>query len=189
MNNIANMTVAAIVDLYNGAIDDYGVNGFQPVDRFKSKAHAIERLEALCNAGNLAVTFDGDSAVIVDAMQNATGDSATGDGATGDSATGDSATGDSATGDGATGDSATGDSATGDSATGDSAAPAPIGAELSDAKGGIARSGFAYGSAEWLIANPRGTPAREAYRKARRLAARNMRKAARNAKLDAVTAE
>lgn len=168
MSNIANMTVAAIADLYNGAIDDYGVNGFEPVDRFKSKAHAIERLETLCSVGNLAVTFDGDSAVIVDAMQNAASDEAASDEAASDEAASDEAAGDEATGD---------------------ETPAPIGAELSDAKGGIARSGFAYGSAEWLIANPRGTAAREAYRKARRLAARNMRKVARNAKLEAATVE
>ena len=171
MSNIANLTVAAIAELYNGAIDDYGVNGFDPVDRFKSKAHAIERLESLCNVGNLAVTFDGDNAVIVDA----TSDDATSDDATSDDATCNDATSDDATCNDATSDDATSDDATSDDATGD-ATPAPIGAELSDAKGGIARSGFAYGSAE-------------AYRKARRLAARNMRKVARNAKLEAATVE
>lgn len=187
MSIIANMTVANIVDLYNSAIEDYGVNGFKPVDRFKSKAHAIERLEALCVAGNLAMTYDGDKAVIVDDTPVAASDEDASDEDASDEAAAIIAEATQNASD-ALVDMLVKSMAPSDEAASDEA-PAPIGAELSDAKGGIARSGFAYGSAEWLIANPRGTPAREAYRKARRLAARNMRKALRNAKLEAATAE
>lgn len=48
---------------------------------------------------------------------------------------------------------------------------------LGDGKGAVRAWGAALASDEWLAAHPRGTPEREAYRKARKALARGARKA------------
>lgn len=134
MSNVtlATLSLASLVALHNTAIVDYAPEGFGEVVKFNSKAKAVAAIEALCEAGNLAVSFDGDNAVIVDAME-----------------------------------------------------AAPEAGEvvaLGDGKGKVRAWGVALGSDEWLKANPRGTEAREAYRKERRKAARMARTDARKAK-------
>lgn len=143
------LTASALISLYNSGVEDYNPAGYSVVSGFKSKSKAIEAIEAMCEAGSLAVAFDGDSAVIVDATPPNMPDDEEGD----DAGEGDDEEG-------------------GDEEGGDDAAA------HGDGKGEIAKSGFRYGSEAWLKANPRGTEAREAYRKARRKAARVTRKAA-----------
>lgn len=68
MTTLANLNLAALLNLHNGAIVEFGApEGFGEVAKFKSKAAGVTAIEALCAAGNLAVAFDGDNAVIVDA--------------------------------------------------------------------------------------------------------------------------
>lgn len=140
MSDLSNLTLAAMIDLYNGAIDDYAPMGCDTVNGFKSKAEAVKRINAMCDAGNLAITFDGDKAIIVDATPIASDSDADADA-----------------------------DADTDADT-DTDVP-----EHGDGKGGIAPSGFTYASEAWLKAHPRGTPEREAYRKARKLAGRKAR--------------
>ena len=46
---LASQTLAAITALYNGAVDDFGAPaGMGAVDKFKSKADALARLDKLC---------------------------------------------------------------------------------------------------------------------------------------------
>ncbi len=154
---LASLTLSALVTLHNDAIDAYGApDGMKAVGGFKSKSAAIERIEKLCEHGNLAVMFDGDSAVIVDATPIA------------DELFADEIDAD---------ETPTGDDADAD----DDAAVAPV-VVLGDAKGAIAPSGFIRASDVWLKGHARGTSEREAYRKARRHAARMARKAAKAAR-------
>jgi hypothetical protein len=162
MSNLANMTASALVSLYNDEIiDAYAPSGFAAVSGFKNKASAIERIEAACAAGNLAIAFDGDKALVVDAMS------------------GDDAAGDDAAGDDAAGDDAAGDDAAGDDAVDAFGTHIVDGIAYGDGKGAVQPNGFRKASAAWLAANPRGTKAREAYRDMRRKGPRMARKAKR----------
>jgi hypothetical protein len=165
---LALLTVSALVSLYNEGVSDYNPAGFDPVTGFKSKRVAIERIESMCASGNLAVAFDGDSAVIIDATP---APEALPEGPGGDDEADEGA--------GDEGEADEGEADEGEADEGEDDAPI---AAYGDGKGEVAKSGFRYGSEGWLKANPRGTSAREAYRKARRKAARMTRKAARAAK-------
>jgi hypothetical protein len=136
MTTLATLSLASLVALHNNAIVEFGApEGFGEVAKFNSKAKAVAAIEALCEAGNMAVSFEGDSAVIIDASEAA-----------------------------------------------DDAPEAAEIVALGDGKGKVRAWGVALGSDEWLKANPRGTEAREAYRKERRKAARVARTDARKAK-------
>ena len=142
------MTLPTLTALYNGAVTDFGAPaGMGEVDTFKSKADAVARLRKLCEHGNVAVQFDGDTAVIVDASLANVSDYADASLAN----------------------------------VSDYADAAPNVVAFGDGKGVVAPSGFTRASDVWLKSHARGTPEREAYRKARRQAAR----AARKAKADA----
>jgi len=151
VTSLASLSVASLVALHNGALDDFGTpEGIAPLGNVKRKATAIEAIEALCAAGSLAVAFNGETATIVDASAPE-GDEG--------------------------GNADEGDEG-GDADEGDEGDDVPA---FGDGKGKVRAWGFKLGSDEWLAANPRGTAAREAYRKARRAAARNARKAKRAA--------
>lgn len=67
-----NVKTAAILAAYNAAIVDYGVTGFEPIEHAKSKSAAIEKLEALCDAGQLSVTLnDAGDIIVADATPEA----------------------------------------------------------------------------------------------------------------------
>jgi len=152
VTSLASLSVASLVALHNGALDDFGTpEGIAPLGNVKRKATAIEAIEALCAAGSLAVAFNGETATIVDASAPE-GDEG--------------------------GDADEGGDEGGNADEGDEGDDVPA---FGDGKGKVRAWGFKLGSDEWLAANPRGTAAREAYRKARRAAARNARKAKRAA--------
>jgi len=156
VTSLASLSVASLVALHNSALDDFGTPaGMAPLSNVKRKATAIEAIEALCAAGSLAVAFNGDTATIVDASAPEGGDEGGDEGGNADE----------------------GDEG-GDADEGDEGDDVPA---FGDGKGKVRAWGFKLGSDEWLAANPRGTAAREAYRKARRAAARNARKAKRAA--------
>ena len=161
VTSLASLSVASLVALHNGALDDFGTpEGIAPLGNVKRKATAIEAIEALCAAGSLAVAFNGETATIVDASAPE-GDEG----------------GDADEGGDEGGNADEGDEG-GDADEGDEGDDVPA---FGDGKGKVRAWGFKLGSDEWLAANPRGTAAREAYRKARRAAARNARKAKRAA--------
>jgi hypothetical protein len=89
MTTLKALSVATLVALHNSAVVDYAPEGFTEVEGFKNKKTALKAVEAVLTAGNLAVTFDGDNAVIVDAMQGGEGDEAEGEGEGDDNATDD----------------------------------------------------------------------------------------------------
>lgn len=139
--SLATLKLAALNSLYGAIVTDYAPAGIE-LATFKAKADAVGAIEAACAAGNLAVSFDSGSAVIVDMMEAPEG----GEGDEG----------------------------------GDEAIALATGG--ADGKGKARAWGFATAGEEWLAANPRGTAAREAYRKERRKAARKNRKDERAAK-------
>lgn len=152
------LSTASLLSLHNEAIAEFGApHGFDVVAKFGSKAKAVAAIEALCAAGNLAVSFDSGAAVIVDATPEDTGERL--------------------------GDEvyyADGTSEYIDEAEAEAEADEADEVQAvayGDGKGKVRAWGFALGSDEWLKANPRGTVAREQYRTARRKAARSARKA------------
>ena len=162
VTSLASLSVASLVALHNSALDDFGTPaGMAPLSNVKRKATAIEAIEALCAAGSLAVAFNGDTATIVDASAPEGGDEASNPSNGWEAPEGDE-----------------GGDEGGDADEGDEDGDVPA---FGDGKGKVRAWGFKLGSDEWLAANPRGTAAREAYRKARRAAARNARKAKRAA--------
>lgn len=184
MTTLAKLTVASLAALHNTIVADYAPEGFGAVDSFKSRAKAITAIEAICAAGNVAITFDGDNAVIVDTMQaddGVTGDDGEGYGPNDDDEADKArmiAEGGSEDGEGGDDEAPEGDDEGGDD-EGEAPALATLGA---DGKGKVRAWGVVTAGEDWLKANPRGGEAREAYRKERRKAARLNRKAERKAK-------
>lgn len=189
---LANLTVSALISLYNEGVEDFNPAGFTVASGFKNKAAAIDAIESMCEAGNMAVSFDGDTATIIDA-------SAVDDGGEGEGENDDAKRLADETG--AVLDTLVEARADYDAAIAEQDGPAIVAAIAArdtaetaynaakdaqaatlpvtiygDGKGAIAPSGFVYGSDAWLRANPRGTVAREEYRKNRKLAARKLRK-------------
>lgn len=71
------LNASAIVALFNGAIAEYGApEGMGELPEATGKKKALKALDALCAAGNLNVTFDGETAVIVDATEGNEGGNA-----------------------------------------------------------------------------------------------------------------
>ena len=74
---LATLNAAAIVALHNSAVIEFGApEGMGEIAEGTSKRKALAALDALCEAGNLAVNFDGETAVIVDATSEVGGDNA-----------------------------------------------------------------------------------------------------------------
>lgn len=75
-NELNTAKLATLNATYAAIVSDYAPAGFEPV-KFKAKADALTAISAACAAGNLAIEFDGNTAVIVDLMDSASdGDSA-----------------------------------------------------------------------------------------------------------------
>lgn len=71
MTHVLNaLNAAAIVALHNSAVVEYGApEGMGELPENTGKRKALKALDALCAAGNLAVAFEGETAVVVDATQ------------------------------------------------------------------------------------------------------------------------